>query len=388
MDTKKPFRKARLYCPPADAKDKRWFVEFSAWDERREKLVRKRDLTINSISDLKKRKARANEIIDEINESLKGGAYIKDEDAEIESLDVVYSIKNGLELALASRKSLKPKTYKNYSDYTKNLIRWLVENKKEDYSIKKLNTKMFVEFHDSLTARKLKARTINNHKTHLSTLFVWLLEQKIIEVNPIEGVKKLSEDIGKNLAYTTEQQQEILTFLQGKEHFIFLCKLMYYSLFRTNEISSLKIKDLGRYHPNKMYLSKEWSKNNSERQVDIHPDLKGYILKLKKLDPEWFVFSNGFLPGPIYYNSKNWGTFYRDHVLKKINKALKVEKYTMDYTLYSWKHSGVCAAYLAGASIGEIQMQAGFKDATSFNKYLKSLNLFDNSGFLLKIPTI
>ena len=46
-----------------------------------------------------------------------------------------------------------------------------------------------------------------------------------------------------------------------------------------------------------------------------------------------------------------------------------------DYTLYSWKHSGVVAAYNAGIDIKTIQNQCRHHSLEQTDIYLKSLGL-------------
>jgi len=56
-----------------------------------------------------------------------------------------------------------------------------------------------------------------------------------------------------------------------------------------------------------------------------------------------------------------------------------------DYTLYSWKHSGVVAAYNAGVDIKTIQSQCRHQSLEQTDIYLKSLGLGINKA-INKIP--
>jgi len=57
---------------------------------------------------------------------------------------------------------------------------------------------------------------------------------------------------------------------------------------------------------------------------------------------------------------------------RKLVKELNLGK---DYTLYSWKHSGVVAAYNAGVDIKTIQGQCRHQGLEQTDIYLKSLGL-------------
>ena len=58
-----------------------------------------------------------------------------------------------------------------------------------------------------------------------------------------------------------------------------------------------------------------------------------------------------------------------------------------DYTLYSWKHSGVVAAYNAGVDIKTIQNQCRHHSLEQTDVYLKSLGL-GVSKAMNKIPNL
>ena len=78
--------------------------------------------------------------------------------------------------------------------------------------------------------------------------------------------------------------------------------------------------------------------------------------------------------------SKNvMGSRYRN-----LTKDLKLGK---DFTLYSWKHSGVVAAYNAGIDIKTIQSQCRHHSLEQTDIYLKSLGLNVNLG-VNKIPEL
>jgi len=54
----------------------------------------------------------------------------------------------------------------------------------------------------------------------------------------------------------------------------------------------------------------------------------------------------------------------------------------------SWKHTGVVNAYKAGVDIKSIQRQCRHTAIDMTDNYLKSLGLYDNEEFLLKMPGI
>ena len=101
----------------------------------------------------------------------------------------------------------------------------------------------------------------------------------------------------------------------------------------------------------------------------------------KNADPDWYLFSKGFQPGPEHYNSKYFGERYRENVLDML-------KYHKDFTLYSWKHTGVVMAVEAGVPHADIINQGGWNDPHSYFTYLKGLGLMVNDGVKTKWPDL
>jgi hypothetical protein len=62
--------------------------------------------------------------------------------------------------------------------------------------------------------------------------------------------------------------------------------------------------------------------------------------------------------------------------------------YPNDYTMYSWKHTGVVFLYRNNIPRASIRMQAGFMDDKSFETYLKSLGLFENELLITSYPSL
>jgi len=108
--------------------------------------------------------------------------------------------------------------------------------------------------------------------------------------------------------------------------------------------------------------------NNIASEQDRRIYANRIIQQLNKLLKEGYHSHGRDKDKPV---SKNvMGSRYR-----KLTKDLKLNK---DYTLYSWKHSGVVAAYKAGIDIKTIQSQCRHHSLEQTDIYLKSLGLNEN----------
>jgi integrase len=369
----KQYKPAKLFIPDGAAKDQRWCVEFYVYNAQQGKVVRKRDYRCNKIADLKKRKTWANKYCEAINQKLDEGYHIDSEKLAKQELEKraknnnFISIAEAMEIAMAAKKNLRPKTLKNYKDYLHGFLKTIDTN----LHINTITAKSLKPFLLNLNNR-VGPRTYNNYISHNSTLFNWLLTEEIIKENPWVKAPRLDNGVGKNLAYQKEQQTELLQHMDA--HFPQMrlyCETIYYTLARPNEISHMQIKHLEMYRARHMFIPAAISKNNTDRHVALPEPIYKKLIELKKLPGDWYLFGKGLVPGPQFLDPRYVSDSYRTRVLKKLS-------YPSDYTLYSWKHTGVVTNYMAGLSPASLRMQIGHNDTGSFEKYLKSLGLFEN----------
>ena len=66
---------------------------------------------------------------------------------------------------------------------------------------------------------------------------------------------------------------------------------------------------------------------------------------------------------------------------ERFRKVLKKFRIIGGHTLYSWKHTGVVAAYNLGVDLKAIQLQCRHHSIEMTDNYLKSLGFGENAGF-------
>ena len=144
-----------------------------------------------------------------------------------------------------------------------------------------------------------------------------------------------------------------------------------------SEVRQLK-RDYIRLDNSQIYIPGHISKNGKEGYVTIPESFRKVIAESNEFNSDReHVFQSRITENPI---SKNMmGSRYRNLV-----KGLKLGK---DFTLYSWKHSGVVAAYNAGIDIKTIQSQCRHHSLEQTDIYLKSLGLNVNLA-INKIPQL
>lgn len=386
---KHQFKPAKLVIPPPEAKDQRWYILFHVYHAQKGKVVRKRFYKIPETTPASTRMELAENICHHINLRLRNGAFIGEAlynapklliDAPYQKevtqlIDVSAAIKN----INSSKTDLRQRTQETNNTFVKVFTQYLKKNHADKamchWTIDDATT--FLTF--CLKAGK-SPRTCNNYLLFMRHIWKMAMKLGYTQINPWLEIPRKRIETGKNIAYLPHQQKEVLAQATCRPQLGLLIKMMYYTLARSNEIASLRVRDI----TDKIYLHPAYSKNGYERWMVIPQGLEEAFIKqgIRKLPPDWYIFSNNkLLPGPKRARTRELGEQYRKYILAPLG-------YSTQYTLYSWKHTGVIAAHKAGVSDDDIMLQTGHKNYGSFQVYLKSLGLFENETFASKIPTI
>jgi integrase len=382
MENIYPFKVAKLNDCEGDLSG-RWYIEFYVWDVQKNRLERKRFYDVNNYVTSEERKSYANRKVHELNELLKEGYHIdKNKIYETESEEIKsYTVTEAIEYALKIKKSsLRDTSYPSYKSTVGKILKWLKNNKIAALDITHFDKLKAVYFDDYLLVEcHCAAKTINGHISYLKSLFQILVDREVIINNPFKNLSKHKEaDSRKNIAYNEAQIEKIKKIIIGNDVQLWLyIQFIYYCFLRPNEIRQLKYNYI-KLDDRKIFIPKHISKNGKDGFVSIPETFYNELKNLKlPINENEYVFKrqNGNLP-----ISKNMmGERFR-----KLIKALNLGK---DYTLYSWKHSGVVAAYKAGIDIKTIQSQCRHQSLEQTDIYLKSLGLCINLA-INKMPEL
>ena len=382
------FKPARLIIPSATSKDQRPFIKVYAPDYSSGKLKLKKIYAIPG-ENIKQIKSNAQQMILEINSALENGAKF-DRPAPIEAKtstlrEIIESYRESQRTARSygTRLDTALRPYERFCEKENEL-------KKNIDHITQAHAQNFLQ---SLKSKGLSARTINNYVSYAKT--VWIHADNVSDGtvrSPFEKIKKLPIENSRNVAYQPEDLPKLKKQHAKYPDLAFLAQFMYYTLTRTTELAQLQVKHIGLYQPDQVYISASTSKNSTERHVIIPPPLQALIdkHKIKSFPPDYYVFS--LVPGqgvknkvvkplPKKVGSSRLGERYRRYILNPL-------KFSKDYTLYSWKHTGVISAHNAGVTDADIMQQTGHKNYHSFTVYMKSLGLFARGQFAKLIPEI
>jgi len=384
----KPFNLGRLNDCKGDL-SKRWYISFYAWDELKQRKVKMRLYEINKFKTVIERLSFSKRYISELNEHLKKGLHLNPIKAlEQEKLNKpitrLYKILEALNYAVLLVKATKRhETYLTYNSDVNAFKSFLEINKLDQIGIKHFKKDQVYLFIDYLLInRNVSNVTVNNKLACLKSLFSKLQERGIIEVNPFRNVKGLKKIItNKNSAYCKEQVQYLKETLLIKEPYLwFFIQFIYYTYIRPAELRRLKVGSID-FKNNKINISAEISKNKNQNILAIPKALMNELkrLKINTFDPEYYIFSA--------IKEPNRKKLSKNYMSSKHKEILTEKGFNANYTLYSWKHTGVVNAYKSGIDIKSIQLQCRHASIEQTDHYLKSLGFQDNIE-ILKIPEI
>ncbi len=372
-----PFKLARL----ADSQDdlsRRWFVSYYIWSQEKKKLIKKRiEITGDTLTE---RRAKAKEIIAQINHLLKNGAYTDPVSVEqvikeakttadkVELLTVEAAVEKGLAIICAPLEVRSAETYRS------NANAFLYFAEKIGITEKKLTVitrDIAFQFSDYLIVdKKLSKKTHNKYTSFMHTLFVTLINRGYAKHNPFEKIPKFKTSSKQHIPFLADQIKEVVDYLKNNPNpqlWLFI-NFIYYTFSRPHqEIRLLRIKDI---KEKTIVIKPEDSKNDDILHKRIPPPLEALLQaeNIRSYPSHYYVFSRNGKPGPTPMGDNY---FYMQH--RKILTALKFPE---GYDLYGWKHTGVISFYLATRDIKRTQEQCGHKSLAQTDEYLRDLGLY------------
>lgn len=369
---------------------KRWFVFYSYRNPYTGKLNRFKVYSgFDHLKTKGERYAHAQKLIDEYNQKLNNEwSPFKNEEiiyadpvsyqralnpqinpvVETNQFSIIYYIDKIIEKRLPA---LRKKSQQSYASKIRTFKIWLNKNKLNNKNITHFTDKEALSFINHI--QEIRSSTTRN--TYLSTFksfFNDMVNEKFINQNPFNGIKKIKEYRQGKLPFKKHQIELLKNYLMENEPQLWLvCQFQYYCFIRPGELRSLKIGDID-FDNLKILIKGEISKNKKTQNVTI-PKIFHKILidnKIHLYNENSFIFSNGGKPGIEQLS--------RDYFNKLHAKALKQVGISNKYSLYSWKHTGIIEAIRNGIGLKFIQLQSRHHDLNTLNIYAEQLGAYDN----------
>ncbi|MBZ4192623.1 tyrosine-type recombinase/integrase [Niabella beijingensis] len=229
-----------------------------------------------------------------------------------------------------------------------------------------------------LLEREASKNKLNKYRNELHTLYDKAIGFDLLEDNPVPKVKtkKLKR---RSKHYFDDEQIAAFKSIEIQKQVWLGIQLLYYCYIRPKEQRFLKISaiDFGR---STIEIHGEDSKNDRTARVRIPRQLMEQLQFLKDFPSHYYVFGRNKKPGKVQVGH-NWLNYEHTKLLKQLN-------ITGNYSVYSWKHTGVVKAVKAGINIKELQLQLRHHSLDMVNEYLKDLGIYDSDELLNAFPTL
>jgi site-specific recombinase XerD len=382
-----PYKLAKFVASQTD----RSYIVFYVWDVDQNKLVRKRDYDCNKIENKFERKRFIEKRIGEINKLLIAGYHVnrkksdEKQSAQASNFRKDYDIDQALRTALLFVKGSKRKqTYDSYSSVKKLFIEFCHLQGWDKWPAKTFEKKDIIGFLDYSQGKEdgVGNVTRNKYLGFLRAMFGMLVERGIMEKNPAAGIKQEPEDVGKNIAYSQSQAAQLKpAILESNKRLWYFCMFIYYGFIRPAELARLKVSMID-LDEKTITLPANITKNHRIRYVRISPGFEKIIrlMNLHRYNKTNFVFG--------YNLETDKKPLQKNYASARHKTFVDQLDFGTDYTLYSWKHTGVVEHFKAGIDIKSLQQQLGHSSLTQTDIYLKSLGLIATASAFDKSPEI
>ncbi len=275
------------------------------------------------------------------------------------------TLKQGITFALkAKSRQVNAKTLDSY----KMCCRLLLNHFRPTKSLESITTAKLQKFFDDLNCSNSSK---NNYLRSLKSVFQVLAEEQIIARNSFKKIKKYNASTTLHDVYSQEMMSKILHFIREQYPNLHLCCLLeYYCFLRPHyEIRLLKTGNIN-LRSRTILVHPETAKGGKARTIPIHASLIP-IFEQRNLNQPYLFQIGDKPPCADYFKNQ----------FKRLRKKINIPR---EYTLYGFKHTGVCALYRATKDIYLVSKLCGHSSIKTTEIYLRSLgqdtNYLDNSA--------
>lgn len=344
------------WTPPTFHQGKECFVSFTAFDPSSGRMKRKK-IMLGRIKGKTAQKKYAQGIIQKLTEKLLDGwnPWIE-ATAPLEYTlfsEVCDKYVNYL-YKLVQDSDIREDTLASYLSYMRILRAW-AEKVPLTY-IYQFNHRKVCEFIDYVfIERNNTLQTRNNYLSWVKTFCTWLLQRAYLTVNPAAGLTAVQRRARKKNrdVLSDDALRRLRDYLDThNRHYLLACYLLHYMFIRPHEMTYIKIEDINVRRQTLMLHG-----DNTKNRNDAAPTMPAKIVRLM-LDlgifnspGHYYLFSDGFCPGPERQSEK----MFRDYWVRRVRKDLN---FPVQYKFYSLKDTGITNMLRANHDVLTVRDQA------------------------------
>lgn len=198
-------------------------------------------------------------------------------------------------------------------------------------------------------------RTRNNYLAWLKTFSKYLLERGYISSDPTQGYSCVNRRGNlKNRDIIPDDMLAAIKEWLGEHHrhFLLACYILHYLFVRPHEMSYLKVGDFN-IKKKTLMLHGTNTKNHNDALLTMPDHVLKLMIDLHIFDSpgNYYLFSDGFAPGPERRSEKCFRDYWHHHVRKNLKMSDR-------YKFYSLKDTGITNMLRANTDILSVRDQA------------------------------
>lgn len=334
----------KVYCP--DSMNRRWFVY---WYEDKKRRVKYGD--INQFSTPKERMKEAYRLI----KQLKSNFYPKMSEAEMRAREWMER----------KRPFWRQKSFETYNSIANAFFEWM-----RGREFTKDNIQLFFED----LSKKRSASTYNKYRA---------LIKQMLEGSKYDGMLDHIDTVKANCIparyFQKHQVKRLKNHISEKAPELWLyIQFIYYCFIRPGELRLLRVGDV-LLEENKIMVRGEISKNKKTQYVVIPKVFRPRLDFILDLRPVEYVF-------PSYVDSSK--PIGINTMAGRHRKILNELGFSVDYKLYSWKHTGAVNAVMNGINLKELQLQLRHHSLDQTDAYLRQMGVQHLGNLSERFPEI
>lgn len=354
--------RVKEYREPTLCWGKDVFVSFYAFDPSAGRLRRKRiklNRELAKISGKRAKKEYAEGVCSRLREELSGGfnPWIDQSKNLVYSRfdDVCDQYRRYLAKQVESN-SMRQESVTSYLSYLRVMTNWIAEHRKNVYYAYQFDKRLVDNFLDYVYLDKDNSvQTRNNYLSWIKVFSHYLLQKSYIESDPTAGIPSIrKKDKSKNRDVIPDGVlKSIREYLEkNNPHFLLACYLLHYLFVRPHELALLRIQDFN-LHDKTLFIHWEVAKNWNDAVVTLPMHVINLMLDLDvfKSPGCYYLFSEGFRPGPSFKSEKG----FRDYWTRTLRKSLG---FSDRYKFYSLKDTGITNMLRANTDVLSVRDQA------------------------------
>lgn len=372
----------REWTAPMYHQGKENYVDFYAFDPAVGRMRRKK-VMVDRYRTKKAMNSYAKQLIGELTQKLMRGwsPWVESKSAaQFVPFDEVCGKYHQYVVKLNNDHAFRDETMRDYLSRLKVLQEWLAASRFMVYYTYQMDEFVILQFLDEMfVERNWSPQTYNNYVVWLKGFCRWLLERRYIHDDPTVAIKGVRKTSSKNRTVIPDAVLSgVREYLEERnKHFLLACNILHYMFIRPHEMSLLKIGD---FHLERktVVLHGEQTKNRQSAVITLPDHIVRLMVELdvfRHADSD-YLFSDGFMPGRKWRDSKQ----FRDYWNRYVRKDLHMPK---EYKFYSLKDTGITNMLRANTDPLSVRDQARHSSLLITNTYTP-LDIKDANPLILR----